>query len=170
MIEKLRQKEAPDIPVQIGNFSDFTTDHEFDLIFVVFNTFFGLLTQEEQVSCFKCVAKSLAPGGRFLMEAFAPDLSRFDRGQTLRTTNVSLEEVRIECAQHDGSTQRVVAQLVMIRADGIKLFPVNLRYAWPSELDLMAQLAGLRLKSRWGGWNKEPFTGTSQMHVSVYEK
>ena len=171
MLEKLKLKDIKGkIPLRTGSFADLQTDEKYDLIFVVFNTFFGLLTQKDQTSCFKSVANILEPNGKFLIEAFVPDLARFDRGQSMRTSGISTEQVRLECAQHDIATQAVISQLVIINKKGIKLYPVNIRYAWPSELDLMAKLAGLRLFERWGGWDKQPFTSSSTFHVSIYEK
>ena len=171
MLEKLKLKDKDGIiPVQIGSFAEFEVNEKFDLIFVVFNTFFGLLTQEEQTSCFKCVSKTLKPNGKFLIEAFVPDLARFDGGQTIRTSGVSTERVKLECSQHDRATQTVISQLVIIDDQGIRLYPVNIRYAWPSELDLMAELANLKFVDRWGGWDKQPFTSSSTFHISIYEK
>jgi SAM-dependent methyltransferase len=171
MLEKLKQKDKNgEIPVQIGNFAEFERDEKYDLIFVVFNTIFGLLTQQEQISCFKCVSKALKPNGKFLIEAFVPDLARFDGGQTIRTSNVSTDQVRLECSQHDIASQTVISQLITIDDQGIKLYPVNIRYAWPSELDLMAELAGLKLYERWGAWDKQAFTSSSAFHISIYEK
>ena len=122
------------------------------------------------MSCFKCVSNALNPAGKFLIEAFVPDLSRFDGGQTIRTSNVTTEQVRLECSQHDKATQTIVSQIVSIDERGIKLYPVNIRYAWPSELDLMAEIAGLKLSERWGGWDKGAFTSASNSHISIYEK
>ena len=171
MLEKLRAKDkSRSIPVKIGSFAEFDMEEKYEFIFIVFNTFFGLLKQREQISCFKSVSNCLLPGGKFLIEAFVPDLSRFDKGQTIRTSHVSPDEVRLECSQHDLATQTVVSQLVTIGKPGVNLYPVNIRYAWPSELDLMAELANLRLTERWGGWNKQPFTSSSTFHISIYEK
>lgn len=171
MLEKLRSKgKGRSIPVKMCSFAEFDMEEKYEFIFIVFNTFFGLLTQKEQISCFKSVSKSLRPGGKFLIEAFVPDLSRFDKGQAIRTSHVSTDGVRLECSQHDLATQTVVSQLVMIGKPGVNLYPVNIRYAWPSELDLMAELANLRLTERWGGWDKQPFTSSSTFHISIYEK
>lgn len=98
-----------------------------------------------------------------------PDLRRFDRGQRTGTQRVELDEVSLHADLHDPVAQRVSSQHV-VREDGIRLFPVHIRYAWPSELDLMGRLAGLRLRERFGGWEREPFTAASGRHVSVYER
>ncbi len=169
MVEKLRGKPGGrEIPVTLGNFANLTVDGRFSLIFVAFNTFFGLLTQEDQLRCFAGVAAHLEPGGAFVIEAFVPDLTRFDRGQRLEAMNVEMELVRIDAARHDPVAQQIVAQHVVLTEAGTRFYPVRLRYAWPSELDLMARLAGLRLEDRWGGWLKQPFSAAAGKHVSVY--
>ena len=171
MVAKLRAKPGGQgIPVAIGDFADPDVKGPFSLVFVVFNTFFALLTQSAQKRCLKNVAGLLAPDGKFLMEAFVPDLGRFDRGQSIRTSQISDDAVRLECSRHDPVLQRVDTQLVLITPQGMELLPIQVRYAWPSELDLMAELASLKLAERWGGWNREPFTANSRMHVSVYER
>jgi SAM-dependent methyltransferase len=169
MVEKLRSKPGGrEIPITMGNFADLAVEGHFSLIFVAFNTFFALLTQEDQVRCFANVSAHLEPQGAFVIEAFVPDLSRFDRGQRLQAMNVEMELVRIDVAKHDAVAQQIVAQHVVFTQSGTRFYPVRLRYCWPSELDLMARLAGLRLESRWGGWLKEPFGADSGKHVSVY--
>jgi SAM-dependent methyltransferase len=170
MIEELRRKPGGDqVPVVIGNFSDVPVESKFSLIFVTFNTFFALTTQEAQVRCFANVAAHLLPRGLFVIEAFVPDLSRFVRNQSVVVSRVGLDEVRFDVSQHDPLHQRVIAQHVVITQGNTRLFPVQIRYAWPSELDLMAQLAGLRLKERWSNWQRSPFTSSSTAHVSIYE-
>ena len=170
MVAKLRQKPGgAAIPVEIGNFADVRIGGRFSLVYVVFNTFFGVLTQDEQVRCFSRVAKRLAPGGAFVIEAFVPDLSRFDRGQ--RTSTLLLDDDRaiIDAATIDYANQVVRSQHILISDDGVRRYPVVLRFAYPSELDLMARLAGMRLRERFGGWDRGPFTSSSAAHVSVYE-
>lgn len=170
MVAQLRQKPGgAAIPVEIGNFADVRIRGPFALVYVVFNTFFALLTQEEQVRCFARVAKRLAPGGAFVIEAFVPDLSRFDRGQRTSTLELGDNRVIIDAAQLDAAKQRVRSEHIAISNDGIQRYPVVLRFAYPSEIDLMAQLAGMRLHERFGGWDRSPFTSLSAMHVSVYE-
>jgi len=170
MIEELRRKPGgSQIPVAIGDFSSVPVEGRFSLIFVTFNTFFALTTQEAQVRCFRSVAAHLAPDGLFVIEAFVPDPSRFTRNQNVVVSRVDLDEVRFDVSQHDPLHQRVVAQHVVITQGNTQLFPVQIRYAWPSELDLMAQLAGMKLKDRWSTWQGAPFTSGSTAHVSVYE-
>jgi hypothetical protein len=143
---------------------------QFSLIYVVFSTFFALLTQDEQVRCLQRVARHLTPEGTFVMEAFVPDPSRFVRGQRVGAVDVGTDRVLLEVTQHDPSTQSIRSTHVEVSESGsIVLYPVRLRYAGPAELDLMARLAGMRLRARYGGWNREPFGAASQSHVSVYE-
>ncbi len=170
MVEKLRVKPGGnDIPVTIGNFAEVGVAGNYSLIFVAFNTFFVLSSQDEQVECFANVASRLLPGGLFLIEAFVPDLGRFARDRILQASHVENDEVRLEASHHDALTQRVVSQHVIIAESGIKLYPIQVRYAWPAELDLMARLAGMRLRERWSNWRGEPFTAESTKHISIYE-
>jgi len=169
MLEKLRAKpHGAGIPVLLGNFADVAVEGSFSLIFVVFNTFWGLLTQDEQVRCFQNVAQHLRPGGLFVIEAFVPDMTRFSGRQTVRTSKVSELEVQLEASVHDPVGQRVNSQHVVLSDQGARLYPVQVRYVWPSELDLMARLAGLRLQQRWSNWERGLFTAESVKHVSVY--
>jgi SAM-dependent methyltransferase len=171
MVARLRAKPGGDaIPVTMGDFAEVPVEREFALIFVAFNTLFGLLTQEDQVRCFVNVAKHLAEGGVFVVEAFFPDLARFDRGQRTQVTQVDANRVMFDASRHDPVEQRIDSQHVVISEDGTRLYPVSIRYAFPSELDLMARLAGLELRERWGGWTREPFTADSGRHVSVYAR
>jgi hypothetical protein len=145
-------------------------DGRFTLIFVVFNTLFALTSQEDQVRCFRNAADHLEDGGHFVVEVFVPDIARFDRGQRVSADRVEVDRVVLETSLHDPVGQRVVSQHVVIDESGNRMVPVHIRYAWPSELDLMARLAGLSLKDRWGGWREEYFTAESPRHVSVYRK
>jgi SAM-dependent methyltransferase len=169
MVKRLRTKPGGDrIPVAMGNFADVALEARFSLIYVAFNSFFGLLSQDDQVRCFARVAERLTEQGVFVIEAFVPDVTRFDRGQRLAVTTMGVGDLQLEASVHDPVEQRVRAQHIVISAEGTKLYPVQLRYAWPSELDLMARLAGLRLRDRWGGWDRRPFTAASTSHVSIY--
>ena len=169
MVAKLREKPGgKDIPVTMGDFADVGRPGPFDLIFVVFNTFFVLLEQAAQVRCFGNVAKRLKPDGAFVIEAFVPDLARFHRNQWLSVGEISLDHVRLDAARHDPVAQHVTSQTIFLSDGSVDLRPVRLRYAWPSELDLMAQLAGLRLHARWSNWSRSPFNAASTNHVSVY--
>jgi SAM-dependent methyltransferase len=169
MVAKLREKPGGErIPVTMGDFADVRVDGSYSLVFVAFNTLFALLTQEDQVRCFANVAARLAPGGVFVVEAFFPDLARFDRSQRVNVNRLDPGEVMIDASRHDPVAQRVDSDHIVLTEEGNRLYPVNIRYAFPSELDLMARLAGLELKERWGGWRREEFTASSQRHVSVW--
>ena len=129
------------------HFADVAVEGKFSLIYVVFNTLFVLLTQEDQVRCFANVARHLLPDGLFVIEAFVPDPSRFTHNQNIAVpTNVDVDEVRLDITLYDPLYQRLNAQHLVIANGSIQTYPIQLRYAWPSELDLMAQLAGLELK------------------------
>ena len=170
MISRLRSKPGADrITVTQGSFADVAVEGEFALVYVVFNTFFALSSQEEQVRCFRNVAARLTRGGCFVIEAFVPDLTRFDHGQGNWATKVTEDVVELDVGRHDQATQRVTSQKVVITDGNVRLYPVQIRYAWPSELDLMAQLAGMRLRERWSSWKREPFTSESGKHISIYQ-
>jgi hypothetical protein len=171
MVERLRAKPGGQaIPVTMGDFADLPVEGRFPLVYVVFNTFFSLLTQDEQVGCAEAVAAHLAPGGAFVIEAFVPDPTLHPGGQSMRARHLGLDLARFDMALHDPVAQRVDFQNVLLSADGIRFYPGSIRYAWPSELDLMARLAGMRLRERWGGWRREPYTGsTAGLYVAVYE-
>ena len=171
MIERLRAKEGGDrITVTMGDFADVGVEGRFSLVYVVFNSLFALTSQDEQVRCFRNVAEHLEDDGHFVVEVFVPDVTRFDQGQRVSVDRVDVDRVVLETSLHDPVGQRVVTQIIMIGESGNRMVPVHIRYAWPSELDLMARLAGLRLKNRWSGWRREYFTAESVRHVSVYEK
>jgi SAM-dependent methyltransferase len=170
MVARLEEKPGSEkIVVTKGNFADVPVDGQFDLIYVVFNTFFALPSQAAQVNCFRNVAAHLTKSGCFVIEAFVPDVTRFVHGQANWATTVTADRVELDAGQHDAATQRVKSQRIVITDGNVQLYPVQIRYAWPSELDLMAQLAGLQLRERWSGWRREPFTSESQKHISVYE-
>jgi SAM-dependent methyltransferase len=169
MVAKLREKEGGDrIPVTMGDFADVGVDGRYPLVFVAFNTFFGLVTQDDQVRCFENVAAHLTDDGVFVLEAFVPDVARFDRGQRVSAGKIELDSVRLGVDRHDPVSQTLESQQVTLSPSGIRFQPIHLRYAWPAELDLMARLAGLRLHERWGGWDRAKFTAASTRHVSVY--
>jgi len=169
MLDRLRAKAGADsLVLTQGDFSEFDLGGRFSLVFVVFNTFFSLLEQEDQVRCFRSVTAHLQPEGRFLLECFVPDLGRFDRGQRLGVHAIDPEGIRFEATLHDPVRQQVTSSIVYLTEHGSRMYPLRARYCWPSELDLMARLAGLDLERRWGGWSEEPFNASSGSHVSVY--
>jgi SAM-dependent methyltransferase len=171
MISRLRSKPGGEkITIAPGNFAEVAVEGKFALVYIVFNTFFALSSQEEQVQCFRNVAAHLDAGGCFVIEAFVPDVTRFTGGQVNWATKVTADEVQLDVGQHDAATQRVVSQKVVITDGNVRLYPVQIRYCWPSEMDLMAQLAGLRLRERWSNWKREPFTSESGQHISIYER
>jgi SAM-dependent methyltransferase len=171
MVARLRAKPGGDaIPVCVSDFADVAVDGKFSLVFIVFNTFFSLLTQDDQIRCFQNIADHLEPGGRFVIEAFVPDLARFDRDQRVSVFRMEIDWVHLDATIHKRNEQQIEAMQMRIGADGIKLNPVRARYAFPSELDLMARIAGLRLEARWGGWDRRPFAADSEQHVSVYAR
>lgn len=169
MISRLQAKPGSErITVTQGNFADVPVTGKFELVYIVFNTFFALSSQDEQVRCFRNVAAHLSPGGCFVIEAFVPDVTRFSGGQVNWATKVTTDEVQLDVGQHDAAAQRVVSQKVVIKNGAVQMYPLEIRYAWPSELDLMAQLAGLRLCERWSNWQREPFSSASGKHISVF--
>lgn len=171
MIAKLKEKPDGDrVTCVIGDFEDVPVEGSFSLIYCVFNTFFALTSAEEQLGCFANVAAHLDPGGFFLIEAFVPDMTRFDGAQRVQIQSLDADRVRLGVSIHDSVNQRIHGQHIEMTEKGIEMVPIELRYAWPSELDLMARLSGLRLRERWGGWRREPFTVASTQHVSLYEK
>ncbi|HEX6498980.1 MAG TPA: class I SAM-dependent methyltransferase [Micromonosporaceae bacterium] len=171
MVARLRDKPGgADLRVDVGDFADVDAPGSFDLVYVVFNTLFALPSQDEQVRCLANAAARLRPGGRFVVEAFVPDVTRYDRGQRVQAVRVDAGQVRLDVSRHDPLNQTITVQNVLIGADGIRLLPVFLRYAWPAELDVMARLAGLRLVDRFSGWHREPFTAASGAHISVYAR
>jgi SAM-dependent methyltransferase len=169
MVARLRAKPGGEsIPVTLGNFADVAVEGRFSLIYVLVNTFFVLLTQDEQVRCFENVARHLTPEGVFLIEVFVPDLTRFANQQTVRARQVGLDQVRLEASHLDPVNQQIMTQMVVLTGEGVRLYPVKVRFAWPAELDLMARLAGLHLRHRWEDWTLTPFSAGSSTHISVY--
>jgi SAM-dependent methyltransferase len=169
MVAKLRKKPGGDaIPVTMGNFADVPVDGRFSLVYLVFNTLFALDSQEEQIRCFENVAAHLADGGVFVIECFVPEPERF--GDRLNVSRIEAGAVHLGAHLVDRAEQRSESQHIVLTPQGPVLYPVRIRWAYPSELDLMARIAGLRLRDRWSGWQREPFTKTSAQHVSVYER
>ncbi|HEX3087939.1 MAG TPA: class I SAM-dependent methyltransferase [Ilumatobacteraceae bacterium] len=170
MVDQLRTKTGgDDLAITIGDFAAVDVPDKYRLIFVVFNTMFNLLTQDDQVRCFENVATHLTDDGVFVIEAFVPSyLYRLRNDQYVDAEAIGLDEVRLDIGRHDPVAQTLDESHVCFSREGVKLFPIVCRYAWPSELDLMARIAGLRMHQRWGGWRGEPFTSSSERHVSVY--
>lgn len=174
MVALLRDKPGGEkIPVVLGDFADVDVDQTFPLVYLPFNTLFALLDQARQVECFQNVAQALEPGGRFVLDTFVPDLSRYDHlGTRMGVSSISSNESHAyELAIHEPLGQTVVSHQVRRLDDGSTVvLPVTVRYAWPAEMDLMGRLAGLVLEERWGWYDRRPFTERSGQHVSVYRK
>lgn len=170
MVDQLRDMPGGErLSVAIGDFADVPVAGAYRLIFVVWNTFFNLLTQEDQVRCFENVAAHLAEEGSFVIEAYVPAfLYRLRNDQYVEAESIEVDEVRLDVLRHDMATQMIDESHVSLSTAGVRLNPVVQRYAWPSELDLMARIAGLRLHERWCDWSRGPFTSTSSNCVSVY--
>ena len=170
MVAKLRAKPGgAQIAVTMSNFADVAVKGTYRLIYLVFNTLFNLLSQDEQVRCFENVADHLTDDGCFVVEAYVPAfLHRLHDNQYVDAEAIRVDEVRLDVLRHDMEKQMIEESHVSLSAAEIRLNPVVQRYAWPSELDLMARIAGLRLKQRWASWTRERFTSTSSNCVSVY--
>jgi len=172
MLDKLRAKPgSTTIDLVIGDFADVAVPAEsFTLVFVAFNTFFALSSQAAQVRCFSGVAAALRPGGIFVIEAFVPDPTRFDRGQRVQVDAINAIGTQLSASVHDPLTQTIRTRQLLFGPEGPRTFPADLRYAWPSELDLMARLAGLELIQRWSDWHRQPFTSASGNHISAWQR
>jgi len=169
MVARLRAKPGgEDIGVTNGDFTTTTVDGTFSVAYLVFNTIENLTTQAAQVACFRNVAAHLEPGGCFVIEVGVPGLQRLPPGETIHAFHVS--ETRWGFDEYDVATQGLTSHHFELIDGRLERSSIPFRYAWPSELDLMAQLAGMRLRERWGGWKREPFTSDSRKHVSVWEK
>jgi hypothetical protein len=169
MVARLRAKPGSDgIEVAIGDFSTTRVDGGFAVVYLVFNTIFNLVTQDAQVACFENAAAHLEAGGHFVIETGVPDLQRLPPGQTIIPFRAEPDGISFDV--YDVVTQRASSQHFVFEDGRVRAFPVNFRYAWPAELDLMARIAGLTLRDRWAGWQREPFTALSGSHVSIYKK
>jgi SAM-dependent methyltransferase len=167
MVARLHAKAGgADIPITIGDFSTARVEGRFSLAYVVFNTIMNLRTQDAQVACFENVAAHLARGGCFVVEIMLPELQRLPPGERFLPFAVGAEHLGFD--EYDIVHQGLTSHHYYPRTGDYTTFPG--RYVWPSELDLMARLAGMELRERWSGWQREPFTAESTKHVSVWEK
>jgi len=168
MLARLREKPGADrVEAMVGDMAATRVDGDFSLAYLVFNTIFNLTTQDGQVACFANAAAHLRSGGRFVIEARVPELQRLPLGQTVLPWRA--DSTGLSYYVYDVVTQRLSGQHYYVQDDGrLQPSPIEMRYAWPSELDLMARLAGMRLEHRWAGWRREPFTALSPSHISVY--
>jgi SAM-dependent methyltransferase len=169
MVARLRAKPGvEDIEVTIGDFATTRVEGTFSVAYLVFNTIMNLTTQDEQVACFENVAAHLEPGGCFVIEVGVPALQRLPPGETVRAFDISATHLGFD--EYDVVSQGLISHHYSVVDGKLELHSVPFRYVWPSELDLMARLAGMRLRERWSGWKREPFASDSRKHVSVWEK
>jgi len=169
MIARLRAKPGgEEIGVTIGDFATTRVVGTFSLAYLVFNTIMNLTTQDLQVACFQNVAAHLEPRGCFVIEVELPDLQRLPFGETIRPFHVS--ETRLGFDEYDVVNQGLVSHHYRAVDGKFEKWSIPFRYVWPSELDLMARLAGMTLHERWSGWQREPFTSESTKHVAVWQK
>lgn len=169
MLSKLAEKTGGDrIPVIQGDFATTKCEGSFSLVYLIFNTIMNLTTQDAQVQCFQNAAAHLEPGGHFIIEVIVPSLQRIPFGEIKHVFEFGDDHWGID--DYDFVSQTLESHHMMVRDSKIELSCIPCRYVWPSELDLMARIANLELKGRWGGWKNEPFTNTSRSHVSVWEK
>ncbi|CCH29619.1 class I SAM-dependent methyltransferase [Actinosynnema sp. NPDC047251] len=169
MVARLRAKPGGDaIPVTIGDFASTEVGSTFSLAYLVFNTIMNLTSQDAQVDCFRNVAAHLEPGGCFVVEVGVPDLRSLPPGQ--RAVPFHVSPTRWAFDLYDVATQAMSSNYVDVVDGRGDYRSIPFRYVWPAELDLMARIAGLRLRERWEGWAREPFTNESRRHVSVWQK
>jgi SAM-dependent methyltransferase len=169
MAARLRSKPgSEDIGVTIGDFETTRVDGAFTVAYLVFNTIMNLTTQDAQANCFLNVAAHLEVGGCFVIECGIPSLQRLPPGETIRAFHVS--DSRWGFDEFEVAVQGLTSHHFELVDGTLERHSIPFRYVWPSELDLMARLAGMRLRDRWGGWKREPFTNVSRKHVSVWEK
>ncbi len=169
MVAKLRAKPGGNgVDVTIGDFAAAKASGTFTLAYLVYNTIMNVTAQDEQVECFRNVAAHLEPGGCFVIEVGVPDLQRLPPGETVRPFTVTA--TRLGFDEYDIAAQGLVSHHYRVVDGQLQATSMPFRYVWPSELDLMAKLAGMTLRDRWGGWQREPFTSASTSHVSVWEK
>jgi SAM-dependent methyltransferase len=169
MVARLRAKPgAEDIEVAIGDFATTKVEGTFSVVYLVFNTIMNLTTQDEQVACFRNAAAHLRPGGSFVVEVGVPALRRLPPGETLHAFHAS--DTRCGLDEYDVATQGLVSHHFEIVDGKLERLSIPFRYVWPSELDLMARLAGMELRERWSDWTREPYISESSKHVSVWQK
>jgi len=170
MLEQLRRKPGSErIGLTAGDFATTRVEGSFRLAYLVFNTITNLTTQDEQVECFRNAAAHLEPGGCFVIEVFVPALRRVPPGERVRAFDVGRTRLGFD-EYTDFAGQILYSHHYWVEDGELRTFSAPYRYGWPAELDLMARLAGMTLRERWAGWNREPFTDESPSHVSVWEK
>lgn len=171
MVDRLREKPGGDeLHVVIGDMARATMGRRYGLVYLVYNTVGNVLGQDEQVRCFENAARHLSADGVFVLECRIPDAPSRPERQFVDAERIAADAVTLHVGRYDRVTQVLDASHVHLCPDGISFSPISLRLAYPPELDLMARIAGLRLRQRTGGWHGEPFTAESWRHVSVYEQ
>jgi SAM-dependent methyltransferase len=169
MLARLRAKAGSDrVVVTAGDFASTRVEGTFSVVYLVANTIMNLTTQDEQVECFRNAAAHLEHNGSFVIEVLVPRLQRLPPGETFQLFDVDPTHIGFD--EYDIARQGLVSHHYWIEGGKVDVISPPFRYVWPSELDLMARLAGMRLRERWGGWEREPFTGDSSKHVSVWER
>jgi SAM-dependent methyltransferase len=169
MVARLRAKPGADkIGVTIGDFATTRVDGTFSVVYLVFNTIMNLTTQDEQVACFQNVAAHLEPGGCFVIEVGLPALQKLPFGETIRP--FAFSETYLGVDEYDVANQGLISHHYTNRDGTFVKSSGPFRYVWPSELDLMARIAGMTLRGRWSGWKREPFTSTSETLVGIWQK
>lgn len=171
MVRQLGRKPGgSEIDVTVGDFSMTPVPGagSFQLVYLVFNTIENLTDQDAQVACFANAAAHLEPGGSFVVEDSLPQIQRLPAGDTVRPFTVT--ETHLGFDEYDVASQTLVSHHYWFSRERAEVVRMPFRYVWPAELDLMARLAGLALRERWGGWQREPFDSSSTKHISVWTK
>ncbi|HEX5878587.1 MAG TPA: class I SAM-dependent methyltransferase [Actinomycetota bacterium] len=171
MVDRMREKPGGDqVEVTMGDMSRVSTGRSYGLVYLVFNTIGNLLTQDDQVRCFENAARHLTGDGVFVVECRVPTAPAWPGHQFIDVEELELDHVQLGVSRYDPITQILDVNHVRLGAGGPGFSPIRLRLAYPPEFDLMARIAGLRLRDRWGGWRGEPYTAASWRHISVYQR
>jgi SAM-dependent methyltransferase len=169
MVAKLRAKPGgAHLPVTIGDMADVPVTGQYSLVYLVFNTLFNLVDVKRQVDCFRNVARVLAPGGAFVLEAYVPDPADFDRDEQVEVRDVTEDSVTLRVHRYNRDAQTFIRQTIKFGAHGVRLEPFAMHYCWPEQMDQMADQAGLVLTERYADWNRTSFGTDSTDHISVY--
>jgi SAM-dependent methyltransferase len=171
MVAVLRTKPCgAQMPVAIGDFCTTQVPGEFSVVLVLYSTLFLVTTQEEQLQCFENAARHLRPGGLFVVEGFVHDRTRFAKGQCVSVRDLDTEGVILLASRHDAVRQLLELQRIVFSSERVQIRPNRLRYIWPTEMDMMARVAGFHLRDRWADWQGGRFTADSEEFISIYEK
>lgn len=171
MVAKLRAKEGGEsIQILVGDFAELSYETSYSLAFAAYNTFSSLPDQDSQVRCLEKVTSALDPDGYLVLESAVPDNAILAKEQDVQVRFVDADLLVLHASRYDSIAQRAVGQSIIVANGVIQTFPVQTRYNWPSELDLMARIAGLRLVKRVGGWCDEPFDSASRSYISIFQR